>query len=192
MNRELRSIKHTNPTSVQDARNSINHHIVQITRYTHVQLLQHFYPFYKRTPIRTIIQEENLKSSVSPRTQWFYTSQKCLHHQHVIPPQHHNRIAESTYWLQAIPLIENASTSLGKSLESMILNPIELPCWFSCSLFRYPKAKPTGAPSIYALQADKISLDRRLKCSSTNASKCCIKEERNHSKLMKKMHLINL
>ena len=115
---------------------------------------------------------------------WNYTQVRNVSIVHIymdiyVPWEHHIQIPGSAYWLQSIPLSENASTSLGKSLESMILNPIELPCWFSCSHFRYPKAQPTGAPSMYALQANKIYLDRWLKCSSTNASKCCTKEARN-------------
>lgn len=82
-------------------------------------------------------------------------------------------IFQVQHMLQFMPLSENASTSLGRSLASMILNPVELPFWVSCSSFVCPKAQPTGIPSIYALQACKIYLLRRLKCSSTSASKCC-------------------
>lgn len=85
-----------------------------------------------------------------------------------------------TNWLQSIPLSEKASTSLGKSLASIILNPVEVPFWFSCSLFPHPKAHPMEAPWRYALQARSICWPRFLKCSSTSASKCCI---RHHCQL---------
>lgn len=108
---------------------------------------------------------------------------------YVYTTYHNSSAGHITYWPQSIPLSENASTSLGKSLESMILKPMEFPCWFSCSLFRYPKAQPTGAPFRYALQADRISVERRLKCSSTKVSKCYNKEERKYSNFWKRCSL---
>lgn len=76
-------------------------------------------------------------------------------------------------WLQLIPLAEKASTSFGKSFESIILKPVELPFWQSSSVVPQSTAHPTGAPSMYALQAVSIWCARRVKCSSTRASKCC-------------------
>lgn len=96
-------------------------------------------------------------------------SQIC---KYTLPLLHCIHFPGSTY-AAIYAVIGNASTSLGRSLASMILNPVELPFWVSCSSFACPKAQPTGIPSIYALQACKIYLLRRLKCSSTSASKCC-------------------
>ena len=80
------------------------------------------------------------------------------------------RISDLINRLQSIPLSVNASTSLGKSLASIILKPVEFP--FSCLML---VSNPTGAPSIYALQADRICCEHLAKCSSTSPSKCCNK-----------------
>lgn len=76
--------------------------------------------------------------------------------------------------LQSIPLSQKASTNFGKSLDSIILNPVELPLQCLSSVFWKSTAHPIGAPSINALHAITIFWERRVKCSTTSSSKCCI------------------